>query len=106
MSLEDRLPCDNNLNPLQVPKLGTSQDVSFDGSVQSVAFAATTKVIRLCSTQDCRFLVSANPTALATSARLPANTIAHIEVTGGHKIAAIKDADTGAAGKLNVVECV
>jgi hypothetical protein len=88
---------------LPVAKQGTSQDVTFDASAQSAALAATTTLVRLCATQDCRYLIGSNPTALSTSVLLPAGVVEYVEVTGGYKVAAIKSG--AAAGKLNVVEC-
>jgi hypothetical protein len=89
---------------LPLTKMGTSQDVSFDASAQSSATAATTTVVRLCATQDCRYLIGSNPTALSSSVLLPAGVVEYVEITGGHKVAAIKA--TSATGTLNVVECV
>jgi hypothetical protein len=88
---------------LPVAKMGTSQDVTFDASAQSSATATTTTLVRLCATADCRYLIASNPTALSTSVLLPAGVVEYVEITGGHKVAAIKSGS--ATGKLNVVEC-
>ena len=92
-----------SMRKLPICRDGAAQEVDFDGSVQSAAIGSGTTVVRLCSTQDCRYLVGSNPTAVATSPFLPANIFLHLEVTGGDKIAAIKQT---AAGKLIIVECI
>src|SRR5262245_48292375 len=65
---------------------GTSQDVVVGaGSLQSVAFGADTKVIRIRATTACRILIGSNPTALATSPLLPPNWIELLMVKGGDR---------------------
>jgi hypothetical protein len=99
-----KMPHDGNGKPIPVALWGTMQAVSFDGSVATGnAVATTTKVVRLCATQDCYVLFGASPTAAAnTSILLPKGVVEYVEITGGHKVAAIKVAT---AGILNVVEC-
>jgi hypothetical protein len=93
---------DDNHHP--IPRAlapGTSQDVSFDASAQSIAFAAGTRMVRLCATQPCRVAFGSNPTAGATDLLLPANTVEYFKATDGQKIAALKQSS---AGTLNIVE--
>lgn len=59
------------------------------GSVQSSAFGATTKVIRVHTDAICSIAIGANPTATATTARLAANSTEYFGVLPGHKIAVI-----------------
>ena len=97
-------PYADNNSEFYAYKLGASQDVVVGaGSLQSTAFGADTKVIRINSTTACRILIGSNPTALATSALLPPNWIECLVVKGGDKIAVIQEA---AAGKLNITELV
>lgn len=103
MSLH-KITADNNADIEATLNQGAAQDVATGaGSVQSVAFAADTKVVRLCATVACRYLIGTNPTALATSTLLPANWIELVIVPspGTMKIAAIQE---GSAGKLNITE--
>jgi hypothetical protein len=100
---------DNRGNPVSEVAISlselnaASQDIATGvASVQSAAFQAQTRLIRVCCTVACRILTGANPTALATSMLLPANWIAYIAVNSGDKLAAIQE---GAAGKLNITEC-
>lgn len=99
-----KMPHDGNGNPIPVALWGTMQAVSFDASAQATnAVATTTKVVRLCATEDCYVLFGADPTAAAsTSILLPKGVVEYAEITGGHKVAAIKVAT---AGILNLVEC-
>lgn len=99
------MPVDPNGNPIPVLGDEISQDVDFDGNVQSAAVAATTRIVRLCATQDCRYKIGADPMALATSAYLPAKYDRYVKIKGGEKVAAIKDPTSNTAGKLNIVEC-
>jgi hypothetical protein len=82
---------------------GTAQEVTTGAaSAASSAFGSQTFAIRVSCTVACRIIVGdGTPTALATSAYLPANVIEYIRVSPGQKIAAIQE--TG-AGKLSVTE--
>lgn len=83
-------------------KLGTSQEVaSGAASVQSVAFSAGCKAIRVSTTAACRFLIGSNPTALATSPLLMPADAEYFAVEGSDKIAVIQEA---AAGKVSIAE--
>jgi len=102
MPLRDgKLPHSSSGEALQVLKPGTSQDVNFDGSVQSNTLSSTTRIVRLCPTMDCRVAFGTDPTATATSMFIPGLSEVYVEVVGGTKIAAIKEST---AGKLNIVE--
>lgn len=88
---------DFNGVPTGVFGLGTSQALTFTGtSAQSTAVAATTRIVRLVSTQACFVSIGASPTAVAnTSIYLPANTVQFVSITGGHRVAAIQATTTG-----------
>jgi hypothetical protein len=90
----------------------TINNVTFNAaggaSVQSAAFGAQTKYIRICvqgavtATSGLRVAVGDNPTASATTALLPVNWIEYVKVTPGQKIASLGN-DT-VTGTLSVVE--
>lgn len=66
------------------------QTIAISGSsTQSSAFNANTRVIRVHPDVICSVLVGTNPTALATSKRMPADNIEYFSVTPGAKIAVI-----------------
>lgn len=68
----------------------TTQTVAIGGaSVQSSAFNAATKFIRLHTDAICSVEFGSNPTATANSARLAANTTEFFGVRAGHKVAVI-----------------
>lgn len=71
-------------------------------SAQSSAAPPRTTHARICATAACRYLIGANPTALAASTYLPAGVVEFIPCAAGLKVAAIQEA---AAGKLNVTFC-
>jgi hypothetical protein len=59
-------------------------------SLQSAAFSAGTRYVRLNADAACNFLFGPNPTALAnSSARLPANSTEYFGVNPGEKVAII-----------------
>lgn len=69
----------------------TNQQVSVGGaSVQSSAFNDATRFVRLHTDVTCRFAIGPNPTAAATSPRLPAGVTEYLGVRPGHKIAVIQ----------------
>ena len=83
---------DNGGQLLQVAKYPavTTQEITISGtSAQSAAFNAETRIIRICADANCPILVGSNPTALATSTRILADSAEYIEVPAGYKIAAI-----------------
>ena len=88
---------DFNGLPTGVFGLGTSRALTFTAtSAQSTAVDASTRIVRLVSTQACFFLIGANPTAAAnTSVYLPANVVQYVSIPGGSKIAAIQATATG-----------
>jgi hypothetical protein len=59
------------------------------GSVQSTAFAANTKFVRVHTDAICSYSFGANPTATVNTPRLAANATEFFGVRGGHKIAII-----------------
>lgn len=66
------------------------QTVAIGGSsVQSSAFNASTRMIRVHTDAICSILIGANPTATAVKGRLAANQTEYFGVTGGDKIAVI-----------------
>lgn len=77
--------------PLPIPQEpGTDQTpVTYSTSAQSAAFAATTNFIGIISGDAFHYVVGANPTATVSALKVPANTLVHIGVTPGQKIAAI-----------------
>ena len=80
----------------QIYAFGTTQVMTVSASsVQSTAIASNCTIIRLAngSAAQCHFEIGSNPTAsLTTSAMLPANAIEYIKVTGGDKVAVIRNA--------------
>ena len=92
---------DLNANEIQCVGLGASQAVSFDGSVQSTAFSANTRIIRVVATTDCFIAVGANPTATTTSTYIPFGSVEYFKVAGAVKVAAIK---LTSAGTLYITE--
>lgn len=80
--------------------LQAAEDVTTGvASAQSTAAPSGTYWARIVTTVACRYLVGANPTALATSAYLPPNVVEYVPVEATQKIAAIQEA---AAGKLSI----
>lgn len=59
------------------------------GSVQSAAFNAKTKFVRLHTDAICSVKFGSNPTATATTPRLAANSTEFFGVAPGHKVAVI-----------------
>lgn len=59
------------------------------GSVQSSAFNAKTKMIRVHTDAICSIAIGSNPTATATKMRLAANQTEYFEVKPAYKIAVI-----------------
>ena len=88
---------DFNGVPTLVFGLGASQALTFTAtSAQSTAVAATTRIVRLVSTQACFFAIGASPTAVvSTSVYLPAGVVQLVSIPGGSKIAAIQASATG-----------
>lgn len=94
---------DDNGRPIQVFGLGAAQDVAIGAtSVQSTAFGAGKRIIRVNADVNCRIATGPDPIATADSARLIANTTEHFKVEVGDKIAVIQETD---AGTLSVTEC-
>lgn len=70
----------------------TTQLVSFtSSSIQSVAFNAKTRFVRVIADVDTRLLFGTNPTAIQTNLHLPSGIAEYfgIQVGRSHKVAAI-----------------
>lgn len=98
----------NSGNILPTVKISTAQEVTIGAaSAQSTAIGTAGRtpnlIIRIVSTTACRILTGSNPTAVATSALLPANVVEFTEITQGDKIAVIQES---AGGKLSISECI
>lgn len=77
-------------------EIGTSQTVAIGAtSVQSSAVDSNTSLIRLFSTVDCFITVGSNPTATTSHMILPAGIVEYIGITGGHKLAVIRNSASG-----------
>ena len=59
------------------------------GSLQSAAFAATTRFVRIHADSICSVAFGINPTATANSARMAANESDYFGVAPGQKVAVI-----------------
>ena len=60
-------------------------------SAQSSAFNASTKFVRLHTDVVCSYLFGADPTATATSPRMPADATEYFAVIAGQKVAVIEN---------------
>lgn len=73
----------------QEPSLA-EQTVAIGGaSAQSAAFNAKTRFVRIHTDAICSLKFGSNPTATATTPRMPANGTEFFGVTPGHKVAVI-----------------
>lgn len=92
------LPKDDDNQPIQIMALDNSQDVDgTSASAQSTAINAG--VVRIVAVDaDIRFLIGADPTALATSHFLSQGADMYLPITEGHKVAVL-------GGKANIAEC-
>jgi hypothetical protein len=88
-STDPRVLSGNPLPVLMVPYLA-EQVVAIGGaSVQSAAFSANTRMIRVHTDAICSIKIGADPTADANSTRMAANSTEFFDVRPGHKIAVI-----------------
>lgn len=76
---------------VEMPELTTQVLTNGGASVQSSAFNAKTKMIRVHTTAVVSVAVGANPTATTNHARLAANATEYFYVTPGDKIAVINN---------------
>ena len=86
---------------------GTTHKVDFtDASVaSSSAFGSTTSVVMLCAkTAGCHFHIASVPVATTSLSFLPKDTVMYVQVNGGDKIAAIREAST--SGSLFATELI
>jgi len=72
---------------LPVMQPGATQAVTYTTSVQSVAFASDTNIIRVVADADVFLAFGANPTADANSIRVIANTVEYFAVHPGQEVA-------------------
>ena len=69
---------------------GTDQTpVTFSTSAQSAAFAAGTTFVAVIGSAAFHYVVAEDPTATTGALKVPADTLIHIGVRAGQKIAAI-----------------
>jgi hypothetical protein len=69
---------------------GTDQTpVTFSTSAQSAAFIAGTTMVGMIADAAFHYVVADNPTATTNALKVPANTLIHIGVAAGQKVAAI-----------------
>lgn len=61
------------------------------GSVQSSAFNAATRFVRVHADSVCSILFGSNPTAVATAKRMAANTTEYFGTMAGQKVAVISN---------------
>ena len=86
---------------------GTTHKVDFTASsvASSTAFGSTTSVVMLCAkTAGCHFQVASVPVATTSLSFLPKDTVMYVQVNGGDKIAAIREAST--SGSLYATELI
>lgn len=74
---------------VQAPPVAEQTVAIGAGSVQSSAFNAATRIIRVHTDAICSILIGANPTATATKGRMAAGSTEYFGVTPGDKIAVI-----------------
>jgi len=65
----------------------SNEQVTFTTSAQSSAFDGSADVVRFIADADAYLLFGANPTALATSMYVPANTVEYFAIRPGEKLA-------------------
>lgn len=92
------LAIDKNSKPVQAMWIGTCQKKGFTStSAQSTAVGASSSLVMLQATANCHVKFGSNPTATAdgTSQYIQAGAIYVFPITGGHKIAIIRDSADG-----------
>lgn len=73
-----------------VAEPGTDQTpVTFTTTTQSAAFAASTKFIAMIASAAFHYVVGANPTATTSALKVPADTLIHVGVPAGQKVAVV-----------------
>jgi hypothetical protein len=83
------LPRDANGNVLQIGLMpNATQVVTYTTSTQSVAFAASTRYIRVISSAAAHLAFGTNPTATALDPWVPGSTAEFFAVTPSHELAA------------------
>lgn len=89
--------------PNYTGRLGTAQEITVGAASVALtnAFGTGVRMVRLVATNACRIAFGASPTAVATSAYLPAGVPEVFTVNPGEKVAVIQES---VAGKLSVVE--
>ena len=71
----------------QVMKPGATQAVTYTTSTQSTAFDDATRIVRIIADADVFVAFGANPTATASSIKIPSGTVEYFEVDAGTKVA-------------------
>lgn len=71
------------------PGVADQTPVTFSGSVQSAAFNDATTYIGIIASAAFHYVVADNPTATTSHLKVPADTLHHIGVKPGQKLAAI-----------------
>lgn len=86
---------DKDQQVIQAMRPSTNQEVAVGATSTATAASFTKNIVRLCASVDCRIVVAATPTALATSMRLPAGIVEYIAVYPGEKLAVIRESIDG-----------
>jgi len=80
-------------------------DFTASSVTQTTAFSADTSYVMLCAiTAGCHFHLASSPTATTSLSYLPKDEVIFIKVSGGDKIAAIREAST--SGSLYATEMI
>jgi hypothetical protein len=99
---------DGRADPIPALGQGATRDLAFTGTAATdQAVGAQTTVVRLQATEDCRYLIGANPTATTASGggtALSAGVAEYRRIAPGHRISVIAPSG-GASGSLNIEEC-
>jgi hypothetical protein len=74
---------------LEMPPIASQTVTIVAGSTQSAAFNAKTRLLGISVDAACGIEFGASPTAVATSFRVPANTVTFWRVIPGQKVATI-----------------
>jgi hypothetical protein len=73
----------------QAPAIAHQTVAITAGTLQSAAFDASTRFIRVHTDAICSIKIDSNPTATTSTARLAADQTEYFGVTAGHKVAVI-----------------
>ena len=99
---------DGSADPISALHQGTTRDLAFTVTAATdQPVGATTTVVRLQATEDCRYLIGANPTAAQSSGggtALSAGVAEYRAIQPGHRVSVIAPSG-GNNGSLNIEEC-